>query len=66
MRRMLKEKQRSLDAHTHHAETILKDEAHFDISDFKERKDLKCVTHLYGQRSEVEKEKHIAVEKHRA
>jgi hypothetical protein len=47
---MLAEKQQSMDAHEHHQQTILKDEGMFDISDFKERQDLKCVSHLYGRR----------------
>ena len=63
---MLKEKQTSFDAHEHHAKTILADEAKFDIKDFTERKDLKCVTHLYGQRSQIEKEAKIASELARA
>lgn len=45
-----------MDAHEHHKQTILKDEAMFAISDYKERHDLKCVTHLYGKREKAERE----------
>ena len=47
---MLKEKQQSFDAAEHHKQTILKDEAVFEINDFKERLEVKSVTHLYSKR----------------
>jgi len=50
VKRMLKEKQQSFDAAEHHKQTILKDEAVFEINDFKERLEVKSVTHLYSKR----------------
>ena len=56
VKRILKEKQRSFDAVEHFRNTILKDEAAFDISDFKERTDVKNITHLYTKRN-IERKK---------
>lgn len=60
VKRMLKEKQRSIDAKEHHQQTIIKDEGLFEISDYAERKYLKSVSHLYGKRAEYANEETMA------
>ncbi len=59
---MLREKQQSFDAAEHHKQTILKDEATFEINDYKERLDVNSVTYLYTKRIRDLKEAKIKEE----
>lgn len=50
VKRMLKEKQKTIDAINHFNETIIKDEKAFSLNDYTERAELKSVEELYTHR----------------